>query len=95
LYEHLRDQATVSGVIDSDRWRSIVSRLRLSPREREIVESMLFGFDTELGIADRLQMSQRTVQTRVQRLRQKIGATTREQLLVKLLLACLADDSRT
>ena len=87
------DHEAFQRVIESDRWRGIVSQLRLSRRERQIVESMLLGMDTEVRIADRLQMSPRTVQTHVQRLREKIGATTREQLLATILLVCLANDS--
>jgi DNA-binding CsgD family transcriptional regulator len=86
------DAETIASVIDSVRWHTVVSQLRLSRRERQIVEAMLYGMDTEVRIADRLQMSPRTVQTHVQRLRQKMGATSREQLLATMLVACLAGD---
>jgi DNA-binding CsgD family transcriptional regulator len=84
------DGETVARIIDSVRGRTVVGRLRLSRREQQIVEAMLYGMDTEVRIADRLRMSPRTVQTHVHRLREKTHATSREQILATLLLACLA-----
>ena len=89
-----RDESAIAEIIGGDRWRTVVSRLRLSRREQQIVEAMLYGMDTEIRIAERLQMSPRTVQTHVQRLRQKMSATSREQLLATILVACLAGDVR-
>ena len=87
------DRETVEMLIGSERWRAAIRELRLSRREQQIVESMLFGMDTEARIADRLKMSPRTVQTHVQRLREKVRAPTREQILVTILLLVLAGDS--
>lgn len=89
------DHEAIQRVIEGDRWRVIVSQLRLSRRERQIVESMLLGMDTEVRIADRLGMSPRTVQTHVQRLREKLAATSREQILSTVVLMCLSKDLRS
>lgn len=87
------DETTIAAVLTSDRWRSVVSVLGLSRREKQILESMLCGMDTEIRIADRLSISPRTVQTHIQRLRQKLGATSREQVLATTLLLALTGDT--
>ena len=89
----VRDQEAILRLIESDRWLAIVSQLGLSRRERQILESMLIGMDTEIRIADRLGMSPRTVQTHVYRLRLKLAATSREQILSTVVLMCLSNDS--
>ena len=40
------DHEAFQQIIESDRWCAIVSQLRLSRRERQIVESTLLGMDT-------------------------------------------------
>jgi DNA-binding CsgD family transcriptional regulator len=87
------DAPMIATILSGDRWRSVASALRLSPREKQILESMLLRMDTEIRIADRLGMSPRTVQTHVQRLRQKLGVTSREQLLVAALVISLRCDT--
>jgi DNA-binding CsgD family transcriptional regulator len=74
-------------IVASDRWARVVASLKLSPRERQIVECVLSGVDSEPEIAGQLAMSSRTVHTHVERLYRKLGVSSRSQLLAVLLLA--------
>jgi DNA-binding CsgD family transcriptional regulator len=53
----------------------------LSPREQEVVALVATG-RTNREIADRLFISERTVDTHITRIRRKLGTTTRTQLAV-------------
>ena len=73
-------------IIDSQSWVSAMVSLKLSPRERQILESLIGGADGESLIAERLGMSPRTVHTHVERLYRKLHVTSRSQLLVSLFV---------
>lgn len=53
----------------------------LTPREREIVALVAEGI-TNRAIAERLFISERTVDTHITRIRRKLGTTTRTQLVI-------------
>jgi DNA-binding CsgD family transcriptional regulator len=72
------------------RWRLTLASLRISPREAQIIESILAFTDDEASIAVRLRMSRYTVRTHLARLYRKVGVTNRCELMVKLLLAYMA-----
>jgi DNA-binding CsgD family transcriptional regulator len=71
-------------------WGLTLASLRISPRESEIIESILPFADDEASIAARLRMSPSTVHAHLGRLYRKVGVTNRWQLMVKLLLAYIA-----
>lgn len=57
--------------------------LRLSPRERQVVD-LLLEEDSDKGIAARLGLSVHTVHSHVQRIYRKIGVRSRTQLVVRV-----------
>ena len=78
-------------IVRSDRWARVLASLKLSPRERQIVECILNGVDSEPVIAERLAMSSRTVHTHLERLYGKLHVTNRSQLLACLFVAYVTD----
>jgi DNA-binding CsgD family transcriptional regulator len=74
-------------IIEGDLWARVVVSLKLSSRERQIVECMLAGVDSEVLIGERLGMSSRTVHTHLERLYRKLSVTSRSQLLAYLFVA--------
>ena len=81
------DQRTLATLITSPHWVHLMVALRLSSRERQIVESLLLGADSEAAIAKRLGISSRTVQTYIARLHEKLGVSNRTQLFRYLFAA--------
>jgi DNA-binding CsgD family transcriptional regulator len=71
-------------------WRLTLASLCISPRESQIIESILAFADDEASVAARLRMSPSTVHAHLARLYRKVGVTNRWQLMVKLLLAYIA-----
>ena len=65
-------------------WKATATSLRLSPREEEIVVCLLELDDDEARIAARLERSNHTVHTHLQRLYKKLGVNTRSQLLARV-----------
>lgn len=78
------DAATL---LSSDDWSRLMSDFRISPRERDILESLMHGADSEAEFAASLQMSPRTVHTHLERLYRKLGVTSRSQLVASLFVA--------
>jgi DNA-binding CsgD family transcriptional regulator len=63
----------------------IGNKASLTPRQKEIVASILFG-NSDRAIADELCISLPTVRTHVQMIYQKLGVSSRTQLARRLLL---------
>ena len=64
----------------------IITPLRLSRREAEMIECMLRLCDDEISIAEALSMSRHTVHTHLERLYRKLHVNNRCQLVVRVLL---------
>jgi DNA-binding CsgD family transcriptional regulator len=69
-------RALCGGLLDDREWRALARTLRLSPRERQIVER-LFDDASEAVIADDLGISPHTVHTHLERLYHKLGVGSR------------------
>jgi DNA-binding CsgD family transcriptional regulator len=69
-------------------WRQLGQSLCLSPRELQIVQHV-FDDHTEEAIALELGISRHTVSTYVHRLYQKLGVSSRPQLIVHIVAAYL------
>jgi DNA-binding CsgD family transcriptional regulator len=72
-----------SAVFPDQVWHRIARRLRLSPRESEIVRRV-FDDQTEYTIAADLGISPHTVHTHFERLHKKLGVTDRVQLVLSI-----------
>jgi len=64
----------------------------LSPREREVAELVLQG-KTYVEIGESIFISPRTAEHHIARIRRRLGATTRSDLIAKLRAALTAEDS--
>jgi DNA-binding NarL/FixJ family response regulator len=71
-------------------WRDTLASLGISPRESQIIESIVAFADDEASIAARLGIPLSTVRRHLRRLYRKVGVANRWQLLAKLLLAYIA-----
>ena len=85
-----RAHEALASLVNSDRWSNITADLKLSPRERQIVECILLGVDSELLIADRLDISRSTVHAHVERLYARLHVTNRTHLVLRLFAAYIA-----
>ena len=72
-----------SAVFSAQTWDQIATRLRLSPREGEIVRRV-FDDQTEYTIAAELGISPHTVHTHFERLHKKLGVADRVQLVLSI-----------
>ena len=70
-------------------WHNVIGTLRLSPREAQIVP-FIFADATEDTIARVLGISRHTVHTYLERLYQKLGVSSRVELVVRLVTEYLA-----
>lgn len=75
-------------LFSDDEWTRISALLRLSPRESEIVYTMLAG-EREADIADRLGISSHTVHCHLTRLYRKLQVNSRIDLLLRVFDAHL------
>ena len=66
-------------------WERTAARLRLSPRELEIVQRIFGGDATEKQIALNIGMSHKTVHSHMMRLYDKLGVRTRAQMLLRVV----------
>ena len=71
-------------------WRDTLASLGISPRESQIIESIVAFADDEASIASRLGISLSTVHRHLGRVYRKVGVANRWQLLARLLLAYIA-----
>ena len=83
----------LGAIVTSDRWVRLVVSLNLSGRERQIVECVLGGIDSEVQIAEQLGIPANTLHTHAQRLYRKLRVASRTQLLARVFVvyATLAD----
>src|SRR5688500_19047624 len=72
-------------LVTSDRWARMMALLKLSPRERQIVDCIVTGVESESLIASRLGMPKRTVHAHVERMYLKLQLTNRTHLVLRLL----------
>jgi len=73
-------------ILTAREWASLATRVRLSPRERDVLDCLVNGA-SEKEIAAGLSISVPTVHTHVMRLYRRVGAHNRAELLRFLLLA--------
>jgi len=72
-------QAELERWLTSEAWRAVAGRLGLSPREREVVESVMADrSDRAIGMA--LGISRHTVHTHLERVYRKLGVSSRTEL---------------
>lgn len=79
--------------LSPDAWRRVAAALRLSDRERQIVQC-LFEDMTEREAAARLSISSHTVHTHIARLYRKLGVRTRCGLASRIMTVHADDVSR-
>jgi DNA-binding CsgD family transcriptional regulator len=73
---------------DDKEWSHLANRLGLSPRETTVVRRILFD-ESDLVIAERLNISAHTVRTYIDRIFRGLGVGSRVQLVV-LVMAMFA-----
>ena len=78
--------ASRASPLSAEAWRAVAVTLRLSKRERQIIEC-LFDDLTEREVAERLVISSHTVHTHIARLYRKLGVRTRCGLAARVLQA--------
>ena len=91
--EPVNGHRDLAAIVNSERWARLVSHLKLSPRERQIIECILGGADGEDVVARRLGISSHTVHTHVERLYRKLRVTSRSQLVASLFITYASSDS--
>ena len=72
-----------AALLPSFAWEHLNTRLRLSPREAEIVQ-WLCADESEESIGYQLGISKHTVHSHLERLYKKLGATSRAQVVIRL-----------
>jgi pimeloyl-ACP methyl ester carboxylesterase/DNA-binding CsgD family transcriptional regulator/PAS domain-containing protein len=75
---------------------AVYQRYRLSPAERRLVDALLAGCDTLPEAARRLGVSHHTVRSQLRTICEKVGVSSKTELLKKILTApegLMADDS--
>lgn len=88
-------RVAVGAAIFSDRtWKQLARSLSISDREFEMVHGV-FDDLSEQAIAERCGMSPHTVHTHFKRLYQKLGVTSRTQLILRLFQEYLATSQGT
>jgi len=70
-------------------WNAVAITLRITARELEIIQGV-FDNLTEAGIARRLQVTEHTVHTHLNRLFKKLHVTTRTELVLRVMQEMLA-----
>ena len=81
----LDSRAICDALRKSEAWTRLTATLRLSQREKAIVDCLLEFNDDEETIAITLGISKHTVHTHISRLYQKLGVRTHCQLALALL----------
>jgi DNA-binding CsgD family transcriptional regulator len=76
-------------LLPSFAWEHLNTKLRLSPREAEIVQ-WLCADESEESIAYQLGISKHTVHSHLERLYKKIGVTSRAQVVIRLFREYMA-----
>ena len=71
-------------VVSEEAWQLMIIRLRLSPREAQIVGRIFCGDATEKDIALSMGVPQKTVHSHLVRMHDKLGVRTRAQLLLRV-----------
>lgn len=84
LKNRVRMRPVGSAMFSEHAWETIAHSLKLSGRERQIVQR-IFDDETDLGIAQHLGISLYTVHTHVERLHHKLAITDRPQLLLRVM----------
>ncbi len=79
----MSDTDVAGAVLPEAEWEILAAELRLSPRELQIVRH-IFDDEKERTIAARLGISQHTVHAHIQRIYEKLGATGRVSLVVRV-----------
>lgn len=80
--------SSLSSFLNEAAWERLAEKLKLSPREIQIVQGVLE--DRKEGeIARRLRMSPHTVHTHMERLHGKLSVRTRAEMILKILTAFL------
>ena len=86
----LQGTAVAHGVFETHEWAVVIRTLKLSKRERQIVECLMRRCDDEVAIAAALVVSRHTVHTYLNRLYRKLGVSTRCQVLATIFLVYAA-----
>lgn len=81
-----------SSFLSDEKWNAISHRLRLSPREFEIVRCIVDG-SSEADAARTLSMSTHTVHTHLERLYRKLDVSNRSDLVVRVFAAYVTLES--
>ncbi len=81
----VREQPARTGhrLISEAQWRALRSKLRLAPREVEVVQGV-FDDRKEADLARRIGVSAPTVHTYLRRLYRKLGVSSRAALVVRV-----------
>ena len=79
-----RSKLKGSAILDDHAWREIARTLGLTKREAQIVRGV-FDNLRKTGIARRLQISDHTVHTHLNRLFKKLNVTTRTALVLRVM----------
>jgi DNA-binding NarL/FixJ family response regulator len=83
-----------AGMLSERAWAAIAESYRLSPREMQIIRG-IFDNHTEHGIAAALGISKHTIHTYLTRIFRKLDATTRTQVVLRVMEQFLALTSAT
>jgi DNA-binding NarL/FixJ family response regulator len=81
--------ATEQPLLSDEEWRAIGCQLKLSGRELDILRYLVTG-EKELTIAHRLGISSHTVHTHLHRLYEKLGVSSRLEVIVLIFREYLA-----
>ena len=82
------DSPSLSTFLSKAAWDRLAAKLRLSPREVQILRALLDD-EKELVIARRLQISPHTVHTHMERLHSKLSVRSQSALTIKILTTFL------
>jgi DNA-binding NarL/FixJ family response regulator len=79
-----RERSTGRRIIADREWASLAERLRLAPREVQVIKGV-FDDQKELVIADELGISPHTVHTYLERIYRKLAVDSRVSLVVRVM----------
>jgi DNA-binding CsgD family transcriptional regulator len=86
--------SVASPLLTTQAWSAISRRLKLSPREVQIIQ-LVFHDQKEKKIAEKLGMSPHTVRSHMDRMHRKLGVKSRVELVLRIagcFLALTAED---
>ena len=78
------------GFVVHPRITAVVNRMRLTPRQAEIARVIAAGYDQN-AVAERLSISPATMRTHLRNIYGLVGATSRSDLIARVLREVLAD----